>query len=170
MTQSGRRSGLRGGTAWPAWSRRGPRRGRPRRGAASPFWMKPLEAVSAALMLNITVLLLVGVISRYVFGKPIVWSDEVVSISFVWLRAGSAIAVYRNEHLRLNLFVEMLPTRPREFVHAFALVAVAAVLVALVGPAIDYTRDEWFIRTPALDMPKPSGWARSPSASPPCSR
>ena len=29
----------------------------------SPFWMKPLEAVSAALMLNITVLLLVGVIS-----------------------------------------------------------------------------------------------------------
>ena len=99
-------------------------------------------------------LLLLGVISRYVFGKPIVWSDEVVSISFVWLTMlGSAIAVYRNEHLRLNLFVEMLPPRPREFVHAFALVAVAAVLVALVGPAIDYTRDEWSIHTPALDMP-----------------
>ena len=121
---------------------------------ASPFWMKPLEAVSAALMLTITVLLLLGVISRYVFGKPIVWSDEVVSISFVWLTMlGSAIAVYRNEHLRLNLFVELLPPRPREFVHAFALVAVAAVLVALIVPAIDYTRDEWSIHTPALDMP-----------------
>lgn len=120
----------------------------------SPVWMWPLEAVSAALMLNITVLLLVAVISRYVFGKPIVWSDEVVSISFIWLTMlGSAIAVHRNEHLRLNLFVDLLPARQREFVHALALVSIAAVLVALIGPAIDYTRDEWSIRTPALDLP-----------------
>ena len=121
---------------------------------SSPVWMWPLEAVSAALMLNITVLLLVAVISRYVFGKPIVWSDEVVSISFIWLTMlGSAIAVHRNEHLRLGLFVDRLPQRPREFVHALALVSIAALLVALIGPAIDYTRDEWSIRTPALDLP-----------------
>lgn len=120
----------------------------------SPPWMWPLEVVSAALMLNVTVLLLVGVISRYVFGKPIVWSDEVVSISFVWLTMlGAAIALHRNEHLRLNLFVDLLPQRPREFVHAFALVAIAAVLLALLNPAYEYMQDEWFIRTPALDMP-----------------
>jgi tripartite ATP-independent transporter DctM subunit len=128
--------------------------GAPGAAVRSPFWMWPLEAVSAALMLNITVLLLAGVVSRYVFGKPLVWSDEVVSISFVWLTMlGSAIALHRNEHLRLNLFVEMLPPRARDFVHALALAAMAAVLVALVVPAIDYARDEWFIRTPALDMP-----------------
>ena len=120
----------------------------------SPPWMWPIEIVSAVLMLNVTVLLLAGVISRYVFGKPIVWSDEVVSISFVWLTMlGAAIALYRNEHLRLNLFVDMLPQRPREFVHAFALVAIAAVLLALLKPAYEYMQDEWFIRTPALDMP-----------------
>ncbi len=120
----------------------------------SPPWMWPIEIVSAALMLNVTVLLLAGVISRYVFGKPLVWSDEVVSISFVWLTMlGAAIAVYRNEHLRLNLFVDMLPQRPREFVHAFALVAIAGVLLALLMPAYEYMQDEWFIRTPALDMP-----------------
>ena len=120
----------------------------------SPPWMWPIEIVSAVLMLNVTVLLLAGVISRYVFGKPIVWSDEVVSISFVWLTMlGAAIALYRNEHLRLNLFVDMLPQRSREFVHAFALVAIAAVLLALLKPAYEYMQDEWFIRTPALDMP-----------------
>jgi tripartite ATP-independent transporter DctM subunit len=116
--------------------------------------MWPLEVVSAALMLNVTILLLAGVISRYVFGKPLVWSDEVVSISFVWLTMlGAAIALYRNEHLRLNLFVDMLPERPREFVHAFALVAIAALLLVLLKPAYEYMQDEWFIRTPALDMP-----------------
>jgi tripartite ATP-independent transporter DctM subunit len=89
-----------------------------------------------------------------VFGKPLVWSDEVVSISFVWLTMlGAAIALYRNEHLRLNLFVDMLPERPREFVHAFALVAIAALLLVLLKPAYEYMQDEWFIRTPALDMP-----------------
>ena len=120
----------------------------------SPPWMWPLEVVSAALMLNVTILLLAGVISRYVFGKPLVWSDEVVSISFVWLTMlGAAIALYRNEHLRLNLFVDMLPERPRAFVHAFALVAIAALLLVLLKPAYEYMQDEWFIRTPALDMP-----------------
>lgn len=120
----------------------------------SPFWLKPLEAISALLMLNITVLLLVGVISRYVFNKSLVWSDEVISISFIWLTMlGAAIAVHRNEHLRLALFVDMLPQRLRGFVNAFALVAIAAVLLALIGPAIDYARDEWFIHTPALDLP-----------------
>lgn len=121
---------------------------------SSPLWLKPLEAVSALLMLVITVLLLVGVVSRYVFNQSLVWSDEVVSISFIWLTMlGAAIAVHRNEHLRLGLFVDLLPPRLREFVHAFALVAIAAVLLALIGPAIDYAKDEWFIHTPALDLP-----------------
>ena len=120
----------------------------------SPMWLKPLEAASALLMINITVLLLVGVISRYLFNKSLVWSDEVVSISFIWLTMlGAAIAVHRNEHLRLGLFVDLLPPRLREFVNAFALVAIAALLLALIGPAIDYAKDEWFIHTPALDLP-----------------
>lgn len=121
---------------------------------ASPVWMRPLEASSAALVLLITSLLLAGVVSRYVFAQPIVWSDEVVSIAFVWLTMlGTAIALHRNEHLRLSLFVEMLPPRRRAFVQAFALVAMAGLLLALIGPAVDYAADEWAIRTPALDMP-----------------
>ena len=120
----------------------------------SPLWLRPIEALSALLLINISVLLLVGVVSRYVFSKPIIWSDEVVSLSFIWLTMlGSAIAVHRNEHLRLTLFVDLMPPQLRAFVRAFALVAVAAVLLALIPPAIEYAREEWFIRTPALDLP-----------------
>ena len=80
----------------------------------SPLWLRPIEALSALLLINISVLLLVGVVSRYVFGKPIVWSDEVVSLSFIWLTMlGSAIAVHRNEHLRLTLFVDLMPPQLR---------------------------------------------------------
>lgn len=117
-------------------------------------WMMPLEAMSAVLMAAIVLLLLAAVVSRYVFASPIVWIEEVVSIAFVWVAmTGAAIAMHRNEHLRLTLFVAKLPERPRLFVHAFALVAVAVFLVAMVGPAYEYAREEWAIRTPALEMP-----------------
>jgi tripartite ATP-independent transporter DctM subunit len=116
--------------------------------------MRPLEAASALLLAVIIALLLLGVAARYVFTVPVVWVDEIVSLSFLWLAMlGAVIAMHRNEHLRLTLMVEKLPEGLRGYVQAFALCAVAATLMALAGPALEYTRDEWAIRTPELDMP-----------------
>jgi len=121
--------------------------------AARPVWMKLLEGVAALLGASITLLLFAGVLSRYIFSNPIVWLDEVVSLQFLWLAMiGSTIAVYRNEHLRLGVFVDMLPEKLREYVHAFALMAMAAVLVALIPPALEYVQEEWHITTPAMEI------------------
>jgi len=116
--------------------------------------MRPFEWLSAALMAAIVVLLLVGVVSRYVFTLPVVWIDEIVSASFLWLAMlGSVIAMHRNEHLRLTVVVERVPARWRGYVQAFALCAAAATLLALVPQAVDYARDEWVIRSPELGLP-----------------
>jgi tripartite ATP-independent transporter DctM subunit len=116
--------------------------------------IKPLEVLSAILLSVIVLMLLTGVVSRYAFSLPIVWIDEVVSISFLWLAMlGTAIAMHRNEHLRLTLFLQMMPERMRGFVHAVALVAIAAFLIALIHPAIEYAQDEWFVTSPALNIP-----------------
>ena len=116
--------------------------------------MKPLEGASAALLTLIVVLLFTGVVARYVFSLPVIWIDEIVSLSFLWLAMlGSVIAMHRNEHLRLTLVVERLPERWRGYVQAFALCAVAATLLAWAWPAIDYAREEWAIRTPELSLP-----------------
>ncbi|PXW95222.1 tripartite ATP-independent transporter DctM subunit [Sphaerotilus hippei] len=121
---------------------------------ATSRWMWPLEGLSAALMLAIIGLLLGGVVSRYMFSSPIDWIDEVVSIAFIWLAmSGAAIAMQRNEHLRLTLFVDMLPERLRTFVQALSLVCVATFLLALIGPAIEHAREEWFVVTPTLGLP-----------------
>lgn len=116
--------------------------------------MRPLEAGAAALLVLIIVMLLAAVLARYAFSQSIVWADEVVSFAFIWLTMiGTAIAMYRNEHLRLTLVVELLPPRWRDFVNAFALAAVAAFLIGLMHPAWEYTREEWAIITPALGIP-----------------
>ncbi|MBA4333730.1 MAG: hypothetical protein C0420_01890, partial [Methylobacterium sp.] len=46
----------------------------------SPF-MRPVEAVAAGLVALIIGVLLLGVTSRYVFSLPVIWIDEVASIS-----------------------------------------------------------------------------------------
>ena len=116
--------------------------------------MRPIEWIASALLVLLMVLLLLGVISRYVFALPLVWVDEVASLSFLWLAMlGSAIAFDRNEHLRLTLFLTKMPPRLRTFIDAFAPTVAAAFLLALVYPAFEYAYDEWDIITPALNIP-----------------
>lgn len=117
-------------------------------------WMVPLEVVSAILVAGIVLLLLGGVVSRYVFAMPIDWIDETVSMAFIWVgMIGAVIAMCRSEHLRLATFVDMLPQRVREFVNAVALVAVAAFLIALIDPAIEHAKQEWVIEMQTLHIP-----------------
>jgi TRAP-type C4-dicarboxylate transport system permease small subunit len=121
---------------------------------APSAWMAPVEAVAATLIGAIVLLLLGGVVSRYVFGKPIDWIDETVSMAFIWVAMiGAAIAMYRNEHLRLSTFVDRLPARAHDFVNALALVAVAVFMATLIGPAIDHAKEEWVIEMQTLHIP-----------------
>jgi len=116
--------------------------------------MMPLEVLSALLMIVIIGLLLTAVLTRYVFSQPLVWVDEIVSLSFIWVTMiGAALAMHRNEHLRLTIVVEQLPKAWRPYVQGFALASVGAFLIALIPYALEYTQEEWVIRTPALDMP-----------------
>jgi len=117
-------------------------------------WMAPLEVVSAALMVFIVLLLLAGVLSRYLFTTPVVWIDEVVSVSFLWVAMiGAALAMHRNEHLRLTVLVDKLGPDIRGYVQAFAIVAVAVFLLLMLPHAYTYAHDEWQVITPTLEMP-----------------
>lgn len=116
--------------------------------------LRPIEVLSALLLTAIVGLLLAGVLSRYVFSLPVIWIDEVASICFLWLAMlGSALALDRNEHLRLTLFVKMLPPNSRALVEAFGTLVVAALLIGLLPTAFEYAWEERFIMKPALDVP-----------------
>ena len=62
-----------------------------------------VEAVAAVLVLVEIVMLGAGVIARYVFHAPLVWSDELASILFLWLSMlGAVVALRRGEHMRMT--------------------------------------------------------------------
>jgi len=121
---------------------------------SSSVWMRPVEAIAAMLLVAIIALLLTGVISRYVFSLPIVWIDEVASISFLWLAMiGAAMAVDRNEHLRLTLFIGMLPERVQALAGTLAMLLMTVFLGVMLPPAYEYAIEESYITSAALNIP-----------------
>ncbi len=121
---------------------------------AGSFFMRPIEAIASILLVVIVGLLLTGVFTRYVLHMPVVWIDEAASISFLWLAMlGSAIAIDRNEHLRLTVFLNMFPPRWRGFVDTLALMVAITALAVLLLPAVEYVREESYVTSAALKIP-----------------
>ena len=57
-------------------------------------------------MLAETCILFAGVVSRYVFDSPLMWTDELATFLFLWLAmVGAVVAVRRGGHMRLTTFV-----------------------------------------------------------------
>src|SRR5918999_296358 len=79
-------------------------------------WMRPFEFVAAGLLVVMIGMILANVASRYILNTPIIWADEIASMSFLWLAMiGAALAIDRNEHLRLTIFLPLIPERLRSF-------------------------------------------------------
>jgi TRAP-type C4-dicarboxylate transport system permease small subunit len=66
---------------------------------------------------------------------------------------GSAIAIDRNEHLRLTVFLGMIPELVRDFVNVLALLVVATMLLALIVPASQCVQEERYVTSAALNIP-----------------
>lgn len=121
---------------------------------AGSSFMRPVEFVAAVLLAVMIGLLLLGVASRYALHLPIVWIDEAASFCFLWFAMlGSAIAIDRQEHLRLTLFLNLMPARWLGFINALALVLVAAFLAAMLAPSVEYVMEEWAVNSAALNIP-----------------
>src|ERR1700742_3082404 len=111
------------------------------------------EIPAAPLVVAEIVVLFTGVMARYVFHAPLVWTDELASILFLWLAMlGSVIALQRSEHMRLTAVIGGLSAAGRARTEALAAAAVAVFLLMVVPSAWDYAWDQWFIETPALGM------------------
>src|SRR5581483_8934315 len=93
--------------------------------------------IPAAVLVALEILvLLAGVISRYVFNRPLTWSDELASILFLWLSMfGAVIALRRAEHMRLSFLASLAPPRLRAFIDTLAAATVIVFVLAILAPA-----------------------------------
>ena len=112
-----------------------------------------VDTAAALLVLVEIVILLWGVIARFVLKSPLIWSDELASILFIWLAMlGSVCALRRSEHMQMTAVVSKLGPRGQALLEAVAIAACLAFLAIAAWPAWEYAIDELIVTTPALGI------------------
>ena len=109
--------------------------------------------VASAILVFEVALLFACVVARYLFHNPLIWADELASTLFVWLSTlGAVVATRRNVHMRLTAFISRAGPQLRQKIEVIVLLVVAAFVLILAYPAIDYSIEEAIVRTPGLDI------------------
>jgi tripartite ATP-independent transporter DctM subunit len=113
-----------------------------------------IVALTAALLLAAEVaILLAGVIARYGFGRPLIWSDELASILFLWLAMlGAVIAFARGDHMRMTALVRLAGPTLRIFLDSMSAIGALGFLVFMLPSSVSYAREEGLMVSPALEI------------------
>ncbi|OZI59611.1 TRAP transporter large permease [Bordetella genomosp. 11] len=138
-TQAGGTGGAAAGLTWVAGA------------DAALGWL--VEIPAAMLVVAEIVVLFAGIVARYVFHAPLVWSDELASILFLWLAMlGAVVAFRRGEHMRMTALVNRASPVARAFLDVVAVASALAFLLMIAMPGYEYAIEEQYVTTPALEI------------------
>jgi TRAP-type C4-dicarboxylate transport system permease small subunit len=97
------------------------------------------EAAGALLVLAETCILFAGVVSRYVFNSPIIWTDELANFLFLWLSMiGAVVALRHDGHMRLTTFVNWCAPKWDRWFGTVAELVVIVFVIEIIVPATAY--------------------------------
>ncbi len=115
-----------------------------------------LQALSAALLLLMLGIVLVGIFYRYVVDESLSWYDEFAGYILVWLTMyGSVFALARKKHIRFDTIVERLGPRGRRVADVFGVLCVMSFSLVLLVSGWRLVRemaDETAISLPQFRM------------------
>jgi tripartite ATP-independent transporter DctM subunit len=112
------------------------------------------QGLAAALVVAEVVILFAGVVWRYVFNNPLVWSDELAGVLFLWLVSlGAVVALRRGEHMRMTVVVGRFGPRVQRLAACFGALLVVVVALGLIVPGLSYAAAQQAFLTPVLQVP-----------------
>src|SRR5262245_11178165 len=98
-----------------------------------------VEIPAALLVTAEIIILFAGVVARYGLHRPLIWSDELASILFLWLAMlGAAVAFRRGEHMRMTAVVAGARPATRAYLDLVATAAALAFLGMIAWPVYGY--------------------------------
>ncbi len=97
------------------------------------IWDTLIEAVSAVIVVALTVIVFVQVFNRFVLKTPLAWSEDLAMLLFQWVvYLGAAIGVKRARHFGIELVVRQLPERARRAVELLTPIVMAIVALVMI--------------------------------------
>jgi TRAP-type C4-dicarboxylate transport system permease small subunit len=101
---------------------------------------KMIDWISVLFFVVIFFVALAQIIMRWVFKNPIIWSEELIRLMFVWIcYIGWTIASRNKSHIRITALVSVIPPFPRKILETFNCLLVILFSVFMVYYGIKMT-------------------------------
>jgi TRAP-type C4-dicarboxylate transport system permease small subunit len=115
------------------------------------------RAAAGAMLALIVVCIFAQVVSRYAFGRPLVWVEELSTYAFIWgTFLGASAGLKGGRHLKIMSFVSRLGPGPRRGVRVATDAAIGVFCALLVVNGVKAALIlEWSQRTIALPVELP---------------
>lgn len=100
-----------------------------------------IDWLAVLLLTGIFVLGLCQVFWRWILKDPIIWSEELIQLTYVWIcYLGWAIAARRDSHIRITAVLNMLPRGAQKWLQALCHVLCIVFSILMVVYGIKLTR------------------------------
>ena len=90
------------------------------------------EIIGSALFAVMLIILAVQTLSRQGIGVPLVWSEELAKLLFIYAGyLGIVASIKDNSHVAIDVFVNKLPQKARRWVYVFNNLLILAALITI---------------------------------------
>ncbi len=113
------------------------------------------QGVVMLMMMAMAVLVFTNVVTRYVFGFSINWSEELSRYLMIWVAyLGGGLALREGRHVAIEYVQGLLPPRLAPYARAAVGLLILAFLVTLTVLGWQLSQFAWRQRTPVLGLPQ----------------
>ncbi|HAR80546.1 MAG TPA: TRAP transporter small permease [Succinivibrionaceae bacterium] len=96
------------------------------------------------------------VVSRYIFDSPLMWSEEIQVLCFMWISfLGAGVAFRYGSHVSIEVIVDLLPKAVRRYVELFIGLFVTILLIYVWYLSVVYVQQSIMLEkvTTILEIP-----------------
>lgn len=123
----------------------------PRPARALSYLTSAAEAASALAFAAMFLLFLAGVFARYVLNNPLVWSDELIMILFLWVVfLTEAFVITEREQVTFDGIYDLVGERWRRAILLTGTLLIAGMFLIALPVVFDYVRFLWRDRTTVM--------------------
>jgi len=100
------------------------------------------------------IVLLLQVFARYIFNRPLVWSEAVARYLFVWICfIGAGYGVKNHLHIEMELIFKLFPKSGQVIIQVVENLFAIAMFAYILPGAFQYTAQQAMIESPVLPIP-----------------
>lgn len=111
------------------------------------------EIISGLMFAGIFAVFILGIAMRYLFHRPLMWTDEVTILLLLWCTfLTDAFVVRASDHVAFDVLWDMVSPRTRRIIGIIGRLVFALIFAAAFPTIVDYVFFLWRERTDVLEV------------------